>query len=147
MIPIIRLTRNRSSLRRAVPGMLAACALAAAAFAGLPPVEAGAWGKPARTAGRPGGAVAAPPVVTLAQARESFLAQRYAEAYGRFAELADRGDGVAAWMALMLVCTGPAIFGGGDWSATPGQLLRWTALAARHTEQRSAAISGHERRE
>jgi hypothetical protein len=147
MIQITTLTRNRSLRRRALPGLLAVCALAAAALAGLPAAEAGAWGKLARAAARPGDTVAAQPIATLAQARESFLAHRYAEAYGRFAELADRDDGAAAWMALMMVSTGPAIFTGGDWSATPGQLRRWSALATKHTEQRRVAISGGDGRE
>jgi hypothetical protein len=74
------------------------------------------------------------------------LQQRYADAYGRFAELADAGDAAAVWMALMMVSNGPAIFDS-DWSATPGQLKRWTASAMRHAQARSIVISAHDRGE
>lgn len=85
-------------------------------------------------------------VVLEQRAYEAFLARRHAEAYGRFAELADEGHAPAAWMALMLVSNGPTLFGGA-WSATPGQLRRWTALAARHAEQHGALLAVHERSE
>lgn len=88
----------------------------------------------------------APAVPLQARAHEAFAAQRYAEAYGRYAALADQGDAVAAWMALTLVSNGPVLFGT-EWSATPGQLQRWSALAARHVEQRSALIPLHDRGE
>jgi hypothetical protein len=87
----------------------------------------------------------AEPYVPLeVQARESFRARRYAEAYGRYAELADAGHAGAAAVALLMVAEGPALFGT-EWSATPGQLQRWQRLAERYLQERSAVIPLHER--
>lgn len=87
----------------------------------------------------------ADPVAPLeVQARESFRARRYAEAYGRFAELADAGHAGAAAVALLMVAEGPMLFGS-EWSATPGQLQRWHLLAERHLQERSGVIPLHER--
>jgi hypothetical protein len=119
-----------------------AALVAAVALGGLSAALSAAGTGPG-VAARPREAPAVPP---QARAHEAFAAQRYAEAYGRYAALADEGDAGAAWMALTLVSNGPVLFGT-EWSATPGQLQRWTALAARHVEQRSALIPVHDRGE
>lgn len=64
----------------------------------------------------------------VAQARLAFRQQQYAQAYGRFAALADAGDAPSALMALAMLRHGPALFGS-DWSASAGQWHRWSALA------------------
>ena len=76
----------------------------------------------------------------------AFLAQRYATAYGRFAELADEGDESSALIALMMVCHGPSMFGS-EWSATPGQLQRWSAMAVHGARERGILIAEHDRGE
>ena len=81
-----------------------------------------------------------------ADAMQTFASQRYADAYGRFAQLADEGDASSALMALMLVCEGPSLFGS-EWSATPGQLQRWSAMAVQHVRERALLIPQHERGE
>ena len=80
------------------------------------------------------------------QPHSLFLDHRYAEAYGRYAGLADAGDPVAASMALTMVMHGPALFGS-DWSATSGQLQRWNALAKQFAERREGSIVAHDRGE
>ncbi|HSW22108.1 MAG TPA: hypothetical protein VLJ62_05025 [Burkholderiaceae bacterium] len=87
-----------------------------------------------------------PPLATTSQVHSLFLARRYAEAYGRYADLADAGDPAAASMALAMVVHGPALFGS-DWSATSGQLQRWSALARQFTEQREGSIAALDRAE
>lgn len=79
-------------------------------------------------------------------AMQAFQAQRYAIAYGRFAQLADEGDASSALIALTMVRHGPALFGS-PWSATPGQLQRWSAMAIREVQQRAALIAEHDRGE
>lgn len=119
---------------------MALSAIAATLFV-LSTAQAGATRSPA------GRHAEAPPASVLEhRANEAFLARRYAEAYGRFAELADEGHAPSAWMALMLVSNGPTQFGG-EWSATPGQLRRWNALATRHAQERSVRIPVHDRGE
>lgn len=87
--------------------------------------SAGATARP-----RPGRhAEPGPGVPTFADAVDAFRAQRWAEAYGRFATLADHGDAGAATMALAMVSAGSDVFGK-SWAATPGQLRRWSELAA-----------------
>jgi aryl-alcohol dehydrogenase-like predicted oxidoreductase len=61
-------------------------------------------------------------------AMQSLMTQRYATAYGRFAALADEGHAPSALMALAMVRYRPSVVGG-EWSATPAQLRRWSALA------------------
>ena len=60
--------------------------------------------------------------------------------------MADAGYPVAASMALTLVMHGPALFGS-EWSATSGQLQRWSALARQFAEQREGSIVAHDRGE
>jgi hypothetical protein len=132
--------------RRPAPlGTLAVIALAAAAasLAVWTPSQAGATPRP--VALRHGEAPAALQP-TPARAREAFQAQRYAEAYGLYAALADAGDAPSAWMALMMVANGPTLFGS-EWSATPGQLRRWSALAEWQATARQALIPQHDRGE
>lgn len=79
-------------------------------------------------------------------ATEAFRSGQYAQAYRRFAELADAGDGAAALIALTMVCQGPSLFGA-DWSATPGQLRRWRTIAMHEVAARSPRIAEHDRGE
>ena len=88
----------------------------------------------------------APALAPTSQVHSLFLARRYAEAYGRYAALADAGDPAAASMALTMVVHGPALFGS-DWSATSGQLQRWSALARQFAEQREGSIAALDRAE
>jgi hypothetical protein len=141
------MNRSDSPLARLPLGAVAAMALSAmgaigAALFALSTAQAGALSRtPSERQAE------APPMAVLEQrANEAFRARRFAEAYGRFAELADKGHAPSAWMALMLVANGPAQFGG-EWSATPGQLQRWNALAARHAQDRSVRIPVHDRGE
>jgi len=79
-------------------------------------------------------------------ALQAFRAQRYATAYGRFAQLADEGDVPSALIALAMVRHGPSMFGS-EWSATPGQLERWSAMAAQDVRERGLLIADHDRGE
>jgi hypothetical protein len=81
-----------------------------------------------------------------ADAVQAFMDHRYAVAYGRFAQLADEGDAASALMALTMVCQGRSVFGS-DWSATPGQLRRWSAAALQQVQQRGVVIPDHDRGE
>lgn len=138
------MSRSDSPMDRLPVGRVVATALGAlaATLAAPPMAQAGAAAKPvvARQAD-------APRASTLEhRAQEAFAARRYAEAYGRFAELADEGHAPSAWMAMLMVANGPVLFGG-EWSATAGQLRRWNALATRYAQERSALIPVHERGE
>ncbi|HEY6512154.1 MAG TPA: hypothetical protein VI032_09260 [Burkholderiaceae bacterium] len=104
-------------------------------------VDAGAPTRPAGARMRE-----APALTPTSQVHSLFLARRYAEAYGRYAELADAGDPAAASMALAMVVHGPALFGS-DWSATSGQLQRWSALARQFVGQREVSIAALDRAE
>ena len=84
--------------------------------------------------------------VPTSQVHSLFLARRYAEAYGRYAALADAGDPEAASMALTMVVHGPALFGS-DWSATSGQMQRWSALAQQFALQSESSIVAQHRGE
>ncbi|MCW5658116.1 MAG: hypothetical protein KIT60_10470 [Burkholderiaceae bacterium] len=133
--------KSRSRLRLTAI-FLSGLAVTAVTLAVLERVtEAGASPRP--TAARIG---EAPPPLTPTQAHALFLDGRYAEAYGRYAALADAGDSVAASMALTLVVHGPAVFGS-DWSATSDQWQRWSALAQQLAGQRVASIVAHDRAE
>lgn len=79
-------------------------------------------------------------------ATEAFRSGQYAQAYRRYAELADAGDGAAALIALTMVCLGPSLFGA-SWSATPGQLRRWRSIAMHEVAARSPRIAEHDRGE
>ena len=87
-----------------------------------------------------------PAPAATSQVHTLFLARRYAEAYGRYAALADAGDPAAASMALTMVVHGPALFGS-DWSATSGQMQRWSALAQQFALQSESSIVAQHRGE
>jgi hypothetical protein len=118
--------------------------LAATAGAALLLADAQA-GATARTVAWRHGATL-PAAAEHAIATDAFRAGRYAEAYARFAALADAGDAGAASVALMMVASGRPMFGS-DWSATPGQLSRWSALAQKHAEDGSTTWAAHDRGE
>jgi len=121
---------------------LSGTAVAAVTLAALGHIaEAGESARPAAARTRE-----APAPATSSQVHSLFTARHYAEAYGRYAGLADAGDPAAASIALTMVLHGPALFGS-DWSATGGQLQRWSALARQFAEQREASIVAHDRGE
>jgi hypothetical protein len=103
--------------------------------------EAGAPARPAGARLRE-----APAVAPISQVHALFLKRRYAQAYGRYAELADAGDAAAASMALAMVLHSPELFGS-DWSASAGQLQRWSALARQFALQRGDTIAAHQHHE
>jgi hypothetical protein len=74
-------------------------------------------------------------LASYADAVQSFRAQRYAAAYGRFARLADEGHAPSAQLALVMVRNGHALFGN-EWSATPEQQRRWSALVVNSERMR-----------
>jgi hypothetical protein len=71
---------------------------------------------------------------TLAYARAALKEKRYADAYGKFAQLADEGHGPSAEMAMAMVLHGRMLFDQ-EWSATPGQQRRWTAMSQQRARQ------------
>jgi len=87
-----------------------------------------------------------PQALRYGAAVQTFRGQDYAGAYGRFADLADEGHAGAAHWALAMVSQGPEVFGS-EWSATPGQLRRWSALSARDVRDHADLISEHDRGE
>lgn len=68
-------------------------------------------------------------LATYADAVRSFREQRFSAAYGRFAHLADAGHGPSAQLALLMYMNGQTLFGA-NWSASPDQRRRWSALGA-----------------
>lgn len=62
-----------------------------------------------------------------AQAVQTFHAGRTSEAFGRFMDLADRGDVDSARIVLFLHAYGPVLYGK-HWDALPGSLARWSRL-------------------
>lgn len=75
-----------------------------------------------------------------AEATQSFRAQRYAAAYGRFARLADQGHVPSAHLALVMVRNGDTLFGA-PWAATPEQQRHWSALVVNGERARPAGAS------
>jgi hypothetical protein len=75
-----------------------------------------------------------------AEAMLAFHEGRYAAAYGRLVQLADEGDAPAATLALAMALHGPSLFGS-EWSATPGQLRRWSTLCTHDLRERSDALA------
>lgn len=137
---------NRIPTRTAWTPLRAAVAVAlGASLASLAAVSnSQADATPKRAIARQGQAL--PTTSLRAQADEAFRSQRYAEAYGRYAALADDGDAASAGMALMLVSNGPTLFGS-PWSATPGQLRRWSTLTTRDATRLGAQLADQDRGE
>lgn len=82
-------------------------------------------------------AAAAPASADAASAEAAFndaMAQysdcRWADAYSRFAVLAEQGHAEAARIALLMLRHGPALYRH-EWSGSPAQVTRWATLAAR----------------
>jgi hypothetical protein len=111
-------------------------------------------GKPALPGGAAGSAIVVEEAVVLdpdlvpryGAAVRLFRAGDYAGAYGRFSDLADRGHAPSAQWALAMVSQGPAL-SGSEWSATEGQMRRWSALSARDVRDRAPLIAAHDRGE
>jgi hypothetical protein len=61
----------------------------------------------------------------LAYAQSLYQQQKWAGAYGRFANLADHGNAEAACIALFMVSHGPSLYKHA-WSATQGQIQLWS---------------------
>ena len=112
----------------------------------VPLMVAGATAVAAATAGSEEFDPVGPQCMQRQAALQAFRAQRYATAYGRFAQLADEGDAPSALIALAMVRHGPSMFGS-EWSATPGQLERWSAMAAQDVRERGLLIADHDRGE
>jgi len=74
---------------------------------------------------------------------QAFVEQRYAAAYGRFMALADEGHAPSAVMALAMVSHGASLFGS-QWSATPWQVQRWSALAVDEVREHGPLVTEHE---
>jgi hypothetical protein len=130
----------RHLLIRGAVALAGAILLSLGAFAvGVPTPPAGA------TPSIPGGN-ATVEAQRYARAVQALRAQDYAGAYGRFADLADQGHAASAQWALAMVGQGPAVFGS-EWSATRGQLRRWSWLAAHEARDRTAHIPEHDRGE
>ena len=70
--------------------------------------------------------------------------QRYSAAYGRFAALAEQGHAPSALMALAMVTYRPSMSGAPQWSATPAQLQRWSALVAREVHEGASLIAEYD---
>jgi hypothetical protein len=70
----------------------------------------------------------------------ALTAQRYFDAYGRFAALADEGHARSAIMALAIVSYRPSL-SGPQWSATPEQLQRWNTLVVREAHENNSLIA------
>jgi hypothetical protein len=150
---------NTSSIQLS-PRHLLVRAGAALAGAGLLTFAAFTIGKPALPAGAAPAATTAPGSIVVDEAIpldpdlvprygaavRFFRAGDYAGAYGRFAELADRGHAASAQWALAMVSQGPLLFGS-EWSATEAQMRRWSALSARDARERAVLIAGHDRGE
>jgi hypothetical protein len=134
----------RHLLARAAAALGGAALLTLAAFAiGMPPPPAAAT--PSILPGELP-AAEAQQALRYDRAVQALRAQDYAGAYGRFADLADEGHAASAQWALVLVSQGPTVFGS-EWSATRGQLRRWTALSAREARDRADLIPEHDRGE
>lgn len=58
-----------------------------------------------------------------------FRDHQWADAYGRFMDLANRGDPDAARIALFMLRYGPTLYGA-YWNAMPHEVRRWQLLAA-----------------
>jgi hypothetical protein len=68
------------------------------------------------------------PGADLAYAQSLYQQQKWAGAYGRFANLADHGNREAACVALFMVRNGPTLYKNA-WSATQSQLQNWSRLS------------------
>jgi len=82
-------------------------------------------------------------IVRHDDAVQAFVEQRYATAYGRFMALADEGHTPSAVMALAMVSNGATLFGS-QWSATPWQLQRWSALAVNEVREHGPLVTEHD---
>jgi hypothetical protein len=73
--------------------------------------------------------------VLYEQASLAFRERQFPAAYGRFMRLADAGHVASAQVALVMLQNGSSLFGH-DWSASPEQQRRWTALSINAARQR-----------
>ena len=132
----------RDLLLRAGAGLVAAVVLTVLAIT-LPAAPAGAT---TSIDTRLTAALEARQAPRYAEAVRAFRAHDYAGAYGRFADLADEGHGPSAQWALAMASQGAVLFGS-QWSATPGQLKRWSVISTRSVREHAAEITDHDRGE
>lgn len=78
---------------------------------------------------------------TFADAAQSVRTGRFAEAYGRFVNLADDGDSDAGRIALVMHRYGPELFGS-TWDASTEQLAQWTRWSEAAAQQELASRPG-----
>jgi hypothetical protein len=71
-------------------------------------------------------------------AQQDFRQGHYAAAYGRYARLADAGHAPSAELALLMLRTGPQLFGS-EWTASEKQQTCWNTLMITRARQRVAA--------
>ncbi|HEY1227303.1 MAG TPA: hypothetical protein VGF26_08275 [Ramlibacter sp.] len=72
---------------------------------------------------------AAQPMYTYEEAVTRFRAGEWADAYGRFMDLANKGDADAARITLFMLRYGPQLHGS-YWHALPHEVRRWQGLAS-----------------
>jgi len=123
-------SRRRPARWRAVALLGAVASVLGLGLAGAGPARADDGVMPARVDG----------------AAQAFRERRFAQAYADFVRRADAGDTSAALPALAMARHGPALFDSA-WSATPGQLRRWTALALADLRSHTTQITDHDRGE
>jgi len=76
-----------------------------------------------------------------ARAVQSFRQGRFAEAYGRFVDLANAGHAPSARTALWMCEQGPTLFGS-QWDCAPHEVDDWQRLQAAPTALPAAARHG-----
>lgn len=123
---------DKPTLCRAAAALLAACLLATGAALAA---SSGAAAR-GKSLSHPGGQY----VLRHAQALQVFRAGRYADAYGRFVALADQGHAPSALIALVMARHGPSMFGS-EWSASPGQLRRWSEISMFDVREHGALVA------
>ena len=72
---------------------------------------------------------AAQPLYTYEEAVSRFRAGDWADAYGRFMDLANKGDADAARISLFMLRYGPQLHGS-YWHALPHEVRHWQRLAS-----------------
>lgn len=72
---------------------------------------------------------ASEPMDTYDEAVSRFRSSDWADAYGRFMDLANKGDADAARITLFMLRYGPRLHGS-YWHALPHEVRRWERLAS-----------------
>jgi len=82
-----------------------------------------------QAAAAPASADAAIAEVAFNDAMAQYSDCRWADAYSRFAVLAEQGHAEAARIALLMLRHGPSLYRH-EWTGSPAQVAQWAALAA-----------------